>query len=68
MPTTDERTLATCREIAAELRAVAADAEADLTPEERRWLVEIAQAVERAVEKGRPNRPREVRAPPQEPL
>ncbi len=36
----DSRTLALCREIAAELRAAAADA--DLTAEERRWLVEIA--------------------------
>lgn len=44
----DPRTLATCREIAAELRAAAADVEADLTPEERRWLVEIALAMERA--------------------
>ena len=44
----DPCTLDACREIAAELRAVAADAEADLTPEERRWLVDIALAVERA--------------------
>ena len=44
----DPRTLDACREVATELRAAAADAEADLTPEERRWLVEIALVVERA--------------------
>ena len=43
----DSRTLDTCREIAAELQAVAANAEIDITPEERHWLVEIAVAVER---------------------
>ncbi len=44
----DPRTLDACREIAAELQAVVADAEADLTPEERRRLLDIALAVERA--------------------
>ena len=48
MPDDAELILATCREIAAELRAVAADAEADLTSEERRALLDIALAVERA--------------------
>ena len=48
MTVTGPRTLDACREIAAELRAAAADAEADLTPEERRALVDIASAVERA--------------------
>ena len=47
MPDDAELIRDACREIAAELRA-AADVEADLTPEERRWLVEIALAVERA--------------------
>lgn len=47
MPTTDERTIALCREIAAQLRAVAMDQDEDLTPAERRELVEIALEVER---------------------
>ena len=55
MPDDAELIRDACREIAAELRAVAADAEADLTPEERRWLVEIAQAVERAGARASPN-------------
>ena len=47
MPTTDERTVALCREIAAQLRAVAANEGEDLTPAERRALIEIALVVER---------------------
>ena len=47
MPATDERTTALCQEIADRLRAVALDEGEDLTPAERRALVEIAVAVER---------------------
>ena len=47
MPATDERTTALCREIADRLRAVALDEGEDLTPAERRELVEIALEVER---------------------
>jgi hypothetical protein len=47
MPTTDERTIALCREIAVWLRAVALDQNEDLTPEERRALIEVALEVER---------------------
>lgn len=47
MPTTDERILTLCREIAAWLRAVAMDEDEILTPEERRALIEIALEVER---------------------
>ena len=49
MPTADERTIALCREIADWLRAVAKDQDEDLTPIERRELIEIAVAVERRV-------------------
>ena len=47
MPTTHDRVLTACREIAAWLRAVAMDQDEDLTPEERRALIEIALEVER---------------------
>ncbi len=47
MPTAHDRVLALCREIADWLRAVALDEGEDLTPEERRALIEIAVAVER---------------------
>ena len=47
MPTTDERTIALCLEIADRLRAVAMDQGEDLTPAERRELIEIALEVER---------------------
>ena len=45
MPTDHERVLTLCREIADRLRAVALDG--DLTPAERRALIEIALEVER---------------------
>ena len=47
MPTTDERTLTLCQEIADWLRAVAMDENETLTPEERRALIEVALEVER---------------------
>ena len=47
MPTIDERTIAFCLEIADRLRAAAADEGEDLTPADRRELVEIALALER---------------------
>ncbi len=51
MPTAHDRVLTLCREIAARLRAVALDEGEDLTPAERRELVEIAVAVAVAVER-----------------
>ncbi len=45
MPTAHDRVLTLCREIADRLRAVALDEGEDLTPEERRALIEIAVAV-----------------------
>ena len=47
MPTTDERVLTLCQEIADWLRAVAMDEDEDLTPAERRDLIEIALEVDR---------------------
>ncbi len=57
MPTDHDRILALCQEIADWLRAVALDEGEDLTPAERRELVEIALAVERRAKVGDANAP-----------
>ncbi len=53
MPTTHDRVLTLCREIAHWLRAVAMDEDETLTAEERRALIEVALEVERKARLGR---------------
>ena len=60
MPTTNDRVLIACQEIADWLRAVAIDQDETLTPQERRALIEIALEVER---KGAQKRPTEASEP-----
>ena len=59
MPTDHDhdRVLALCREIADWLHTVALDEGEDLTPTERRALIEIALAVERRAKVGDANAP-----------
>ncbi len=52
MPTAHDRVLTLCREVADRLRAVALDESEDLTPAERRDLVEIALEIERRLRGG----------------
>ena len=52
-----DRVLALCQEIADWLRAVALDEDEDLTPAERRELIEIALEVERRAGLGDANVP-----------